>query len=166
MALTSNKNYLQPTGFTVSIDRTNCPNIQYFVQGVSHPGADVNALELPGRRVTSIPLAGDKITYGTLTLEIIVDEDMTAYKEMQDWLEYIVNTGHVSKRDAINNNVRSTYGDIVVNIMSSHNNKTRQIKYHDAIPVSLSGIQLSSSAGDVQFITFQAEFRFTAFEIV
>lgn len=164
--LTTNLNYLQPSGFTVSIDRANCPNFQYFIQSVSHPGADVNATELPYRNVTSIPLAGDKITYGSLSLQVIVDEDMNSYQEMQEWLEYIVNVGHVSKRDAIVNDIRSTYGDIVVNINSSHNNKVRQIKYHDAIPTSLGGIELASTTGGTEYITFNAEFRFTQFEIL
>ena len=35
--LTDNKNYLQPTGFSVSIDRKNYPNLQYFAQSITHP---------------------------------------------------------------------------------------------------------------------------------
>ena len=37
--LTTNKNYLQPTGFRVIISRQNYPNLEYFAQGVTHPGA-------------------------------------------------------------------------------------------------------------------------------
>lgn len=164
--LTTNKNFLQPTGFTISVDRTNCPNFQYFIQSVNHPGADVAATELPYRNITSIPLAGDKITYGSLSLDVIVDEDMNSYKEMQEWLEYIVNTGHVTKSQAVQSNQRSTYGDITLNIMSSHNNKVRQIKYFDVIPTSIGSIQLAATAGGVEYITFSAEFRFTQFELV
>ncbi len=60
--VTTNKNYLQPSGFSVSIERTNYPNLQYFAQSITHPGASVNPVELPGRRITSLPFAGDKIT--------------------------------------------------------------------------------------------------------
>ena len=34
--LTTNLNYLQPTGFRVIINRTRYPNLEYFVQSVSH----------------------------------------------------------------------------------------------------------------------------------
>ena len=51
--LTSNLNYLQPTGFRVVIDRTKYPNLEYFAQSVSHPGAQLTPLELPVRRITS-----------------------------------------------------------------------------------------------------------------
>lgn len=164
--LTDNKNYLQPTGFRVLINRKNYPNLSYFIQGVTHPGADVNPTELPIRRVTSVPLAGDKITYGTLSLEIIVDENLESYKEMQGWLEHTVNVGHTSQRDSINNNTPATYGDIVLSILSSHNNQTSQIKYHDCIPTSIGAINMTSTAGDVQYITFTADFRFSTFELI
>lgn len=52
--LTSNLNYLQPTGFRVTIDRTRYPNLEYFVQSVSHPGATMTPVELPVRRLTSM----------------------------------------------------------------------------------------------------------------
>ena len=84
MSLTTNKNYLQPTGFKCVIDRRNYPNLEFFVQGVTHPGATVNPVELPTSRVTSIPMAGDKITYTNLELEIILDEDMESYPEIQN----------------------------------------------------------------------------------
>ena len=35
--LTSNINYLQPTGFRISIDRKRYPNLEYFCQQVIHP---------------------------------------------------------------------------------------------------------------------------------
>ncbi len=45
MALTTNFNYLQPTGFKLVIDRTNYPNLEYFVQDFTHAGVIMNAAE-------------------------------------------------------------------------------------------------------------------------
>ena len=61
--LTSNLNYLTPTGFRIVIDRARYPNLEYFCQTVTHPGATLNPVELPTRRITSVPLAGDKILF-------------------------------------------------------------------------------------------------------
>ena len=49
--LTSNLNYLQPTGFKVIIDRENYPNLEYFVQSFVHPDISLIPSELPYRKV-------------------------------------------------------------------------------------------------------------------
>ena len=71
------------------------PNLEYFCQGVAHPSVQLN-VELPTRRITSVPLAGDKITHGEITFTIILDENMTGYNEMFNWLQRLVNDGQVS----------------------------------------------------------------------
>src|SRR6056300_637948 len=119
MALTTNRNYLQPTGFKFIVNRQNYSNLEYFAQSLVHPGASVSPVELPTSRVTRVPLAGDKINYGEMSVDIILDEDMTSYKEMQAWLERIINDGHVE--DSFGSK-EPTASDITVLIMSSHNN--------------------------------------------
>ena len=160
--LTSNKNYLQPTGFRVIISRQDYPNLEYFAQGVSHPGSTVPPLELGTPRITSIPLAGDKITYGSLNADIILDENMTSYKEMQDWLENTINLNQSSNTAESFN----PYRDITVSILTSHNNANVQIRYKDCIPTNISAIQLTANTSTVQFLTFNVEFRFSSFELI
>lgn len=163
--LTTNKNYLQPTGFKVVINRENYPNLEYFAQSIQHPGASVTPLEIPGRRITSLPLAGDKITYGELTIDMILDENMVAYKEMQSWLERIVNQGQVNSRESNSSNRIPTFADITVMILTSHNNENVKIKYRDCIPTNIGSIELSSNTADVTYLTFSSSFRFSNFII-
>ena len=162
--LTSNLNYLQPTGFRVVIDRTRYPNLEYFAQQVTHPGAQLNPLELPARRITSVPLAGDKITFSEVSFNIILDENMTSYREMYDWMVRITNEGQVSA--GARGEKKPTYADITLSVLSSHNNQTLRVRYKDCIPTSLGTINFQSTTGDVQFLTFDASFRFAQFEIV
>lgn len=162
--LTTNKNYLQPTGFKVVISGEGYKNLSYFAQSVTHPGSSVSPTELPTTRVTSVPIAGDKITYGELTLEIILDEDIVAYKEMQDWLNRIVNQGQNNKV-GVEGTTKSTYADITLIILTSQNNKNVEIKYFDALPTNLSPITLQSNVSDVTYPTFNVSFRFSSFEI-
>ena len=159
--LTTNKNYLQPTGFRVIISRQDYPNLEYFAQGVSHPGSTVSPLELGTPRITSIPLAGDKITYGSLTMDIILDEDMKSYKEMQGWLEDTINLNQTSNAESSFN----PYRDVTVSILTSHNNPNTQILYKDCIPTNISSLQLTANTTTVQFLTFNVEFRFSSFEL-
>lgn len=163
MALTTNINYLQPTGFKLVISRDNYANIEYFAQTVTHPGSSVTPVELPTSRVTRIPFAGDKVNYGEMTAEILLDEQMSSYKEMHAWLERIVNDGHVPY-DTIDK--KATAADITVIILSSSNNKSVQIRYKDCVPTDLTQINFAANVQDVAYTTFTASFRFSTFEIL
>jgi hypothetical protein len=162
MALTTNRNYLQPTGFKFIVNRQNYPNLEYFAQSLVHPGASVSPVELPTSRVTRVPLAGDKINYGEMSVDIILDEDMTSYKEMQNWLERIVNDGHITED---RNGKIATASDITVIILNSHNNNAVTIKYQDCVPTSIGQLTLASNVQDVAYTTFNVSFRFSQFVI-
>lgn len=162
--LTTNINYLQPTGFKVVIDRTRYPNLEYFAQTVSHPGATLAPLELPTRRVTSVPLAGDKITFSEVTFNLLLDENLTSYNEMFNWMLRILNDGQISALER--GTKEPTYADITLHVLSSHNNTVKKIRYKDCIPTSLGAIEFQSTSGDVTFLTFDASFRFSQFEII
>ena len=149
MALTDNKNFLQPTGFRVIVERENYGNLEFFAQSVQHPGAIVSAAEISNPRLQGgLPVAGDSINYGELTLSLILDEDLTAYKEVQKWME-----GSIYSEN-------SPYHDIV---LTSHNNFCAQIKYKNCIPTQLSSVELTSTTGDVTYINFDTTFRFSEF---
>ena len=163
--LTTNLNYLQPTGFKVVISRNNYPNIEYFAQGVSHPGASVPAVEVPSLRVRSVPVAGDKIAYDDLNITLILDEDLHSYKEMHAWLERIVNFGQINATDIPPADRVATFADITLSILSSHNNENVQFRYKDCVPTSIGSIQFSSTETST-YLTFEATFRFSTFEII
>lgn len=162
--LTTNINYLQPSGFRVLIDRTKYPNLEFFAQSVQHPGATLTPLELPVRRVTSVPLAGDKMTFTELSFNLLIDEDMKGYQEMFDWMVRILNDGAISSGDRKTG--KPTYADITVSVLSSHNNSVKKIRYLDCMPVTLGGINFQANTGDTTYLTFDASFRFSQFEIV
>jgi hypothetical protein len=119
---------------------------------------------MPYKRVTSVPFTGDKLTFGELTAMIIVDENLNAYTEMYNWLQRTIEQEDRTPlgRTSVN---PPTYADITLSILSSHNNKVRQIRYIDSMPTSLGDMTLESTSGDVTFITFPASFRFSYFEL-
>lgn len=151
MALTENKNFLQPTGFRVIVERENYGNLEFFAQSVQHPGTNVSAVEVAIPRITGLPVPGDTIAYGELTLNLILDEDLTSYKEVQKWME-----GSVYGEG-------SPYHDIKVIVLTSHNNFCAQIQYKNCIPTSLGSIEFVSTTGDIQYVNFDVSFRFSEF---
>ena len=162
--LTTNINYLQPTGFKIVIDRTKYPNLEYFAQSASHPGVNLSPLELPTRRITSVPLAGDKITFSEVSFNLLLDENMSSYTEMFNWMLRILNDGQVSPLER--GTKEPTYADITLHVLSSHNNTVKKIRYKDCIPTDLGAIEFQSTSGDVTYMTFSAAFRFSQFEIL
>jgi len=164
--LTANKNYLQPTGFRILINRQNYPNAEYFAQTVSHPGANVPAVEVPSLRVRSVPIAGDKINYSDLQIDFLLDEDLVVYREMHTWLERIVNDGQVNSSQSVGNVPIPTFADITLMVLTSHNNDNVKFRYKDCVPTDIGSIQMSATSSDVNYITFTTSFRFSTFEIV
>lgn len=162
--LTTNINYLQPTSFKLVLDRTNYPNLEFFCQNVTHPGMLMTAVEVPYQKIQGVPFAGDTLTFNELSANIILDEDMQGYTEMYSWIRRILDTPTRTpiQRTA---SIIPTYADITLHILSSHNNTTKQIQYRECVPTSLGDIQFESTSTGDTFITFNASFRFSYFEL-
>jgi len=168
MALTTNFNYLQPTGFKLVIDRTNYPNLEFFVQDFTHAGVIMNAADLSYKKIAAIPFIGDKLTYNEMLANIILDEDMKSYREMHTWMRRILDQDNITALDRFQNRTQRppAQSDITLSILNSANNAIVRIVYRDCIPVALTDIQFQSTAGGESFITFGASFRFTYFDIL
>jgi len=164
-SLTTNTNYLQPTGFKLSINRKYFPNLEYFAQSIMHPDTQISALEIPYKRIGSIPFTGDKLVYGELTAMIIMDEDLSAYSEMYNWIKSFVEAPDIKPSEAKDGDKGPSEADITVSILTSHNNVAKKIIYRNAIPTLLGDIAFEASQGDVNYITFPISFRFTYFDI-
>jgi len=163
--LTQNFNYLQPTSYKLVIDRKNFPNLEFFCQNVAHPGLLMPAAEQPIRRMQSIPYPGESLTINELSCNILLDENMLAYEEMYNWLRRNQVTD-MGQHNVLNRtSAPPTNADITLSILSSHNNLTNQFRYIDAIPTSLGDIVFESTATGTEYITFNATFRFSYFEM-
>jgi len=166
--LTDNINLFQPTGFRVSIDRQNFANLQFFVQTVTHPGANNQAVETAFQRVQGVPMPGNTMTYGELSFEVLLDEDFVAYTEMYNWMLRLVNEEQVKKRDDFSGQTATapTFADIHVTALTSHNNQNVKFKYFDCVPVNIGDIRFEANNQSVEYYTFNASFRFSHFDIV
>ncbi len=168
MAITTNFNYLQPTSFKLVIDRSNYPNLEFFVQDFTHAGVIMNTADLSYKKVATIPFIGDKLTYNEMLANIILDEDMKSYREMHTWMRRILDQDHITALDRFTNNTQRppSQSDITLSILSSSNNPIVRIRYKDCIPVALTDIAFNSTTGGTDYITFGASFRFTYFDIL
>lgn len=160
----NNLNLLQPTAFKLLIDRKNFPNLEFFCQSVALPAMSADATELQFQRVSTVPMPGDKLTFGELECIIIVDENLNSYTEMYNWLQRTVQTNVRSPLDRVDN-LPPTYCDVSVAILNSNNNITRKVKYIDAIPTAIGNLIMETTTGDTTQLTFPVTFRYSYFEL-
>jgi hypothetical protein len=161
-SLTDNINYLQPTGFKIILDRTYYQNLTFFATSFIHPSTALGTT-IVGRSRTDVRLIGDKLTFGDVQCNIILDEDMAAVTEMYDWMQNIVNNTRNSPTGRTQTE-RSTECDMSVIALNSMNNATKTITYKDAFPTALGDINFDTVSGD-NFITVPMTFAFTTFEL-
>ena len=164
-SLTTNTNFLQPTGFKLSISRKYLPNPEYFAQSVQHPGASINTIEVPYKRIGSLPFTGGTMVFGEASAMIVLDEDMSTYTEMYNWINSFVDRPDVKSADG-GSKLGPSVADITVSILTSSNVVKKKLIYRDAIPTLLGDINFEAATGDVQYMTFPISFRFSYFDLV
>ena len=162
--LTQNINYLQPTAFKLTIDRKKFGNLEYFAQTIDHPTVSVPAADLPYQRL-NLHIAGDKLTFSELSATIILDENLSAYIEMYDWMKRLVEEPNKTRLLDTADEF-PTAVDITLSVLSSKNNQVKQIRYIDCIPTELGDINFQATTQDVQYLTFPISFRFSYFKLV
>ena len=156
---------LSPNGFMFNISKL--PDMSYFCQQVNIPGITVGAPEF-GNPFNSQPNPGDSLTYDQLTVQFLVDSNMTNYKAIYNWIialgfpqsyEQYINFVSQDQRGALSELARN-YSDATLQILSGTNVPTQIIQFHDLFPVSIDSLMFQSTNQDVQYIVGNATFRY------
>jgi hypothetical protein len=154
----TNKNFLSPLGFKFTIKKT--PNVNYFVQSVNLPSMALGTTTMPTPFIR-VPVAGDHITYGDLTVTFKVDESLSNYIELHNWIKQIGFPDSYSQYSSTD-----LYSDATLTILSSAYNPKFEVQFKDLFPIDLSGFEFSMIAGDVDYIESTVTFGFRTFDIV
>lgn len=162
----SNKNYLSPLVFQFQIKRA--PNVNFFVQAVTLPGVSLDAVDTFNPFVT-LPYTGDHITYETLSLNFKVNEDLSNWTEIYEWIR---DTGFPESYDQharISSQSTMSGGglksDISLLIANSNKNLQFEVYFKDAFPVFLSSLQFDATSQDLQYLDATCSFRYTSYDI-
>ena len=151
--LTDNFNMLSPTGFRVSIESPKFSNLEYFITTVGLPAIGLPEAEAGFKNYQGF-LPGDKITYEPLDLTFMLDEDMKNYMEVFNWIQ-----------SNANETTPATH-DLILSILTSHNNLNKEIKFVNAIPTSLGGVEFSTQLDTIDYLQADVSFRYDRFEII
>jgi hypothetical protein len=170
-----NKSILNKNNFKLIIQKT--PTVEYYAQTVTIPGLSFSeTIQATGIGVDAY-FPGDKISFDTLNVSFLVDEDLQNYQEMYDWMTQIVpisdskdyqtltgstmNTLGVSSQDENSQNLVSMI-TLVTN--TNKNLPNRYFRFYDAFPISLGSLEMQSGS-ETEPVTCEVSFRFTFYEI-
>ena len=78
-----NRNFLAPVGFKFTLKRS--PAAAFFCNQANIPDITLGIAEQP-TYLRDIPIPGDKIQFGDLRITFLVDEDLTNFMEIQNWI--------------------------------------------------------------------------------
>lgn len=165
MSTIQNTNYLQPSGFRLSIDRKNYPHLEYFVQAVDHPSVGLPLAGASYRRIVDVSQIGDKLEFSEVTFDLMLDEEMLAYTQMYSWMQRLVETNYVSPYTRKGEELTSET-DISLIILNSANIQQKRITYKNAFPTNLGSVRMESTGTDSPVIVLPVTFKFTYFEII
>ena len=179
--------YASPNQWRINFDRL--PLTTWFCTNANIPGITLGEAQVP-TPMSDIPISGDKLTFDTLNIQFLVDEELKNYREMWEWL---VGLGfpkqHSQFSDVLSESKLNTvlpgasrmtysnkagqkttltdgasYSDATMTFYNSKNIAKVEVHFRDIFPTSLSGIDLTTDTSDVEYIRVDASFRYLYYE--
>ena len=176
--------YASPTQFKFGIHQL--PLVEYFVTAVDLPDIAL-ATTVMNTPFKDIPIPGEKLTYGPLSITFLVDEYLENYISLHDW---ITGLGFPEKRsqfsqfrDTTSNTPAKAgnqpavdrigsatpdaalYSDGYLMLLSNKNNPVVQIDFQDMFPTTIGALSYSQAATDVDYLTMTASFEYKIFTL-
>ena len=158
-------NNLQSQKYSVNIKRL--PNISFFANRVSIPGVTATPAAIP-TPFAAIKKPSDHLDFSDLTLDFLVSEDISNYKEIFSWLSGINFPESYSQSSEMKNEIspmsyKGFVSDISVLILSNSNNKIAEFLFKDAFPISLGELTLAYDSNED--VVSSVSFAYTNYEI-
>ena len=177
--------YASPTQFRFGIHQL--PKVEFFTVSANLPGVSVPTTTL-ATPFTDISIMGEKTEFENLSISFIVDEYLENYITLHNWLTGIgfpksrsqfstfrdVTSDTPDSQKGVSTDIgdvkqstpdKAMYSDAFLMILSNKNNPIVEVNFHNVYPISLSALDFSQSATDVEYMTASAEFAYQIYEI-
>ena len=153
--LTTNKNYLSPTGFHLKINSLRFPNLEYFATTITLPQITLEEQALPYKTV-DYAAPGPRLTFSDLSITAQITEDFDNYLETYNWMHDIAK--------AKGKEVEDLKEDATLLVFTSHNNVNKTIRFKDIFPTAIGALEFTSTAQEVNYLSTEINFSYTNFE--
>lgn len=175
----SNRNFQSPLNFEFRIDRL--ADFNFFVQKINIPGLSISSANM-GTPLVSLPMLGDHMSFGELSVEFKLDEGMSTWFEIFSWMQGIsfperqeqygnLVKGKIKDLDGKTKSViapRSVgdiYGQGTLTINSSANNPLVAISFVDLHPISLSEAVFDTTNTEVVYVSCTVGFKYDYYTV-
>ena len=179
--------YASPIQFRFKM--TKLPTVEFFVQTANIPGITLGDTTMP-TPLKEISMPGDKLTYQTLEVSFLVDENLNNYKEIHDWMTGIgfpqdhkqfadvlaTGSDRFSRSTASTAAVGSgkpaplseggIYSDATLIVLNNKNIAKTEIRFQNVYPTSLGSLSYDIKASDVDYLQVSASFNYMYYDIV
>ena len=166
------RNFLQPIGFNFQLQRA--PKVTFFGNAINIPGIELGVTEQPNY-LKNIPLPGDMMEFGDLSLRFLVDENLENYIEIQNWMrgmgfpEDLKEIYHLQLDDSVldqpNKSQLNLYSDATLTVLSNINIPKFKVNFQNVFPYSLSAIEFDAAVSDLEYVTAEGTFKYTIYTI-
>ena len=179
--------YATGTQWRIAFNRI--PKTTWFCTAANVPGITLVEASYP-TPMADMFVAGDKLTFETLNITFLVDEELQNYRELWEWIvgmgapvshsqwttgltkgDGLTTTfSAVGTDDNINPRQKSTsteknlYSDATLIVYNSKNMPKVNVKFKDMFPTSLSALEYSQDLTDVEYFKASATFRYLYYE--
>lgn len=151
----SNINPLSPNGFMFQIEKL--PELTYFCQQ-----AQIPSISLPdANQATPMVVVGHKgeqLQYDNLTIEFLIDSELTNYKALYNWMT----DGFPDLPNSMSE--YKLHSDGFLHVLNSSNNVIQTVQFVDLLPISIGSLQFTSTSTDVNYLTGTATFQYTYYK--
>ena len=183
----SKMDYASPVQFRFKIAKL--PQVEFFIQTVNLPGISIGeaTVQTP---LYNYPMPGDEISYQSLDISFLVDENLNNYKELHDWL---LGLGFPNKhqqfadlqatgadrfpgatKGAIVPGVEipvplaegPIYSDATLTVLNSKNIAKTEVRFQNVFPTVIGSLSYDVQASDVNYLQTTASFSYINYDIV
>ena len=166
-----NMNPLSPSGFKFLINKL--PKMHFYCQTVNLPGIILGEPEY-ATPFSNIPIPGEKLSFGDLTLQFLVDETLENYQSIQRWLfglgfpkeysQYIdfINSDTITAGP--NSELSRNYSDASLFILTNNNTESKLLSFKNVFPSSLESLTFTGVDNDIQYLVGQVTFKYSYYD--
>ena len=152
-------NSLQYNQFRFVLNRM--PETIYFCQGVKFPGIQSQPIIQSGPFATPIKRTPNRLAYEDLQIDFIVSEDFKNWLEINNWLTLnLPNRDFKSKIEE-----KDRYSDGALIMLNSASRGFLEVAFTNMFPITLGGVEFTSTVTDAKPVISLATFGFTGYTI-
>ena len=163
----TNRNYLSPIGFLFVLDKAR--KTSFLCQKATIPTLSLGEYNIQTGLVP-IPVEGN-LSFGSLIIDFIVDEDLKNYMEIHNWIRALGTPDNVGeRRDWINANSDiitqdAKVSDGTLQVLNNNNIANFDVVFKDMFPTQLSTLDFNVTTTDNDFLTASVTFQYLLYEI-